>query len=49
MGNKEGKRPQDLIDLYIDHYIEEIEDVLTKKEIDELQAEIDAENARNGF
>jgi hypothetical protein len=26
MGNKEGKRPQDLVDLYIDHYIEEGEE-----------------------
>ena len=49
MGNKEGKQPQDLVDLYIDHYIEESEAQLTQQDIDEMQAEIDAENARNGF
>lgn len=49
MGNKEGKQPQDLVDLYFDHYIEESEAQLTQQDIDEMQAEIDAENARNGF
>ena len=49
MGNKEGKQPQDLVDLYFDHYIEEGEAQLTQLDIDEMQAEIDAENARNGF
>ena len=49
MGNKEGKRPQDLIDLYIDHYIEEGEDQLTKQEVDDLQAEMAAINKANGF
>ena len=49
MGNKEGKRPQDLFELYIDHYIEEPDDIMSQQEIDELQAEIDAENARNGY
>jgi len=46
MGNKEGKRPQDLVDLYIDHYIEEGEEQLTKEEQDEILAEIRAENER---
>ena len=49
MGNKEGKRPQDLVDLYIDHYIEESEEQLTQEEQDALLADIAAENARNGF
>ena len=49
MGNKEGKRPQDLVDLYIDHYIEESEEQLTQEELDGLLADIAAENARNGF
>ena len=49
MGNKEGKRPQDLIDLYIDHYIEESEDQLTQQEVDDLQAEMAAINKANGF
>lgn len=46
MGNKEGKRPQDLVDLYIDHYIEESEEQLTKEEQEDLLADIAAENAR---
>jgi hypothetical protein len=46
MGNKENKRPQDLVDLYIDHYIEEGEEQLTKEEQDEILAEIRAENER---
>jgi len=46
MGNKEGKRPQDLIDLYIDHYIEESEEQLTEEEQEDLLADIAAENAR---
>ena len=46
MGNKEGKRPQDLVDLYIDHYIEEGEEQLTKEEQADLLADIAAENAR---
>ena len=46
MGNKDGKRPQDLVDLYIDHYIEESEEQLTKEEQEDLLADIAAENAR---
>ena len=46
MGNKNGKKPQDLVDLYIDHYIEENEEQLTKEEQDEILADIAAENAR---
>jgi hypothetical protein len=46
MGNKGGKRPQDLVYLYIDHYIEEGEEQLTKEEQDEILAEIRAENER---
>lgn len=46
MGNKEGKQPQDLVDLYIDHYIEESEEQLTKEEQEDLLADIAAENAR---
>ncbi len=49
MGNKEGKRPQDLIDLYIDHYIDETEEQLTQQEVDDLQAEMAAINKANGF
>ena len=49
MGNKEGKRPQDLIDLYIDHYLEEGEDQLSQQEVDDLQAEMAAINKANGF
>ena len=49
MGNKEGKRPQDLIDLYIDHYIDETEEQLTQQEVDDLQAEMAAINKSNGF
>lgn len=49
MGNKDGKRPQDLIDLYIDHYIDETEEQLTQQEVDDLQAEMAAINAQNGF
>ena len=49
MGNKEGKRPQDLVDLYIDHYIDESEEQLTQQEVDDLQAEMAAINAQNGF
>jgi hypothetical protein len=46
MGNKEGKQPLDLIDLYFDHYIEEGEEQLTKEEQDEILAEIRAEYER---
>ena len=46
MGNKNGKKPQDLVDLYIDHYIEESEEQLTKEEQEDLLADIAAENAR---
>ena len=49
MGNKDGKRPQDLIDLYTDHYIDEDEDQLSQQEVDDLQAEMAAINAQNGF
>ena len=49
MGNKEGKRPQDLVDLYIDHYIDETEEQLTQQEVDDLQAEMAAINKSNGF
>jgi len=49
MGNKDGKRPQDLIDLYIDHYIDEDEDQLSQQEVDDLQAEMAAINKSNGF
>ena len=49
MGNKEGKRPQDLIDLYIDHYIDEDEDQLSQQEVDDLQAEMAAINKSNRF
>lgn len=49
MGNKEGKRPQDLVDLYIDHYIDESEEQLTQQEVDDLQAEMAAINKSNGF
>ena len=49
MGNKDGKRPQDLIDLYIDHYIDESEEQLTQQEVDDLQAEMAAINKSNGF
>ena len=49
MGNKDGKRPQDLVDLYIDHYIDETEEQLTQQEVDDLQAEMAAINAQNGF
>ena len=49
MGNKEGKRPQDLVDLYIDHYLEEGEDQLSQQEVDDLQAEMAAINKANGF
>ena len=49
MGNKEGKRPQDLIDLYIDHYLDEDEDQLSQQEVDDLQAEMAAINKSNGF
>ena len=45
-GHKEGKQPQDLVDLYIDHYIEESEEQLTKEEQEDLLADIAAENAR---
>ena len=49
MGNKDGKRPQDLIDLYIDHYIDETEEQLKQQEVDDLQAEMAAINKANGF
>lgn len=49
MGNEDGKRPQDLIDLYIDHYIDEDEDQLSQQEVDDLQAEMAAINKSNGF
>jgi hypothetical protein len=49
MGNKDGKRPQDLIDLYIDHYIDETDEQLTQQEVDDLQAEMAAINKANGF
>ena len=49
MGNKDGKRPQDLVDLYIDHYIDESEEQLTQQEVDDLQAEMAAINKSNGF
>ena len=49
MGNKDGKRPQDLVDLYIDHYIDEDEDQLSQQEVDDLQAEMAAINKSNGF
>ena len=49
MGNKEGKRPQDLMDLYFDHYIDETEEQLTQQEVDDLQAEMAAINKANGF
>ena len=49
MGNKDGKRPQDLVDLYIDHDIDESEEQLTQQEVDDLQAEMAAINKSNGF
>ena len=51
MGNKEGKQPQDFFHLYCDDYIDPAENEvhLTEKEIAQMQAEINAENARNGF
>ena len=49
MGNKDGKRPQDLVDLYIDHYIDETEEQLSQQEVDDLQAEMAAINKANGF
>ena len=49
MGNKDGKRPQDLVDLYIDHYIDESEEQLKQQEVDDLQAEMAAINKSNGF
>ena len=49
MGNKEGKRPQDLVDLDIDHYIDEDDDQLSQQEVDDLQAEMAAINKANGF
>ena len=49
MGNKDGKRPQDLVDLYIDHYIDETEEQLSQQEVDDLQAEMAAINKSNGF
>jgi len=49
MGNKENKRPEDLFSLYCDHYIEELEDTITKEEVDDLKAEMAAINKANGF
>ena len=51
MGNKNNVQPQDFLHLYCDDYVEpsETEAQLTQQDIDEMQAEIEAENARNGF
>lgn len=51
MGNKNNVQPQDFLHLYCDDYIEpaENEAQLSENEIEQMQAEIDAENARNGF
>ena len=51
MGYKKNVQPQDFLHLYCDDYVEpsETEAQLTQQDIDEMQAEIEAENARNGF
>ena len=51
MGNKNNVQPQDFFHLYCDDYIDtaETDEQLTDEEIEQMQAEIDAENARNGF
>ena len=51
MGNKKNVQPQDFLHLYCDDYVEpsETEAQLTQQDIDEMQAEIEAEKARNGF
>ena len=48
MGNKNNVQPHDFLHLYCDDYVEpsETEAQLTQQDIDEMQAEIDAENAR---
>lgn len=48
MGNKNNVQPQDFLHLYCDDYVEpsETEAQLTQQDIDEMQSEIDAENAR---
>lgn len=44
---KDAKPPQDWLPLYIDHYImEDMEPAITQEEQDELQALMEAENAR---
>ena len=51
MGNKNKVEPDDFFHLYCDDYIEPTENEahLTDKEIAQMQAEMNAENARNGF
>lgn len=49
MGNKENKRPEDLVGLYCDHYIEEPEDTISKEEVDEMKATMSSINKANGF
>jgi len=51
MGNKNNVQPQDFFHLYCDDYIDpaETDAQLTDEDIEQMQAEIDAENARNEF
>ena len=51
MGNKNNVQPQDFFHLYCDDYIDPVETdaQLTDEDVEQMQAEIDAENARNGF
>ena len=48
MGNPHKKQPEDVVSLYFDDEIEDEKElpILTKTERDELQALIDAENAK---
>ena len=51
MENKNNVQPQDFFHLYSDNYIDtaDTDAQLTDEDIEQMQAEIDAENARNGF